>query len=173
MIFIGLGSNLGHRERNLCRAVAMLVLAGFEVRLKSSIYETEPVGFTEQPMFLNAVIGGHIDCAPGNLLRICQKIETDLGRVRQFRWGPRTIDVDILAFDDLVVDVCLDSGRLILPHPQLPCRRFVLVPLAEIAPDVPVFQRRSAAQLLAVTSDTSEVKIWRDGEWPAVDQCGC
>jgi 2-amino-4-hydroxy-6-hydroxymethyldihydropteridine diphosphokinase len=123
----------------------------------SSFYETEPVGFREQPSFLNAVIALETDLPPAALFDALLAIERDLGRVRSFRNAPRTLDLDILLQDDLV----MDTPELTLPHPRMHERAFVLAPLAEIAPDVrhPVFGS-SAAELLAALPDQSGVAVW-------------
>lgn len=129
--FLGLGSNLGDRQRHLAEAARRLH-APPEVRVvaASSVYESPAVGYTAQPDFLNAVLHVATILSPQALLARCQQIESALGRVRRERWGPRTIDIDVLLYDELVLD---DPG-LTLPHPRLRERSFVLTPLAEIAP---------------------------------------
>jgi 2-amino-4-hydroxy-6-hydroxymethyldihydropteridine diphosphokinase len=130
--FIGLGSNLGDREAYLEAARRMLsgsvgvLLAG-----ASSLYETEPVGYTDQSWFLNQVVEVATGLDPWELLLVLQGIEHDLGRQRLIRWGPRVVDLDVLLYGDAV----LNSPELIVPHPRLYERSFVLSPLAEIAPD--------------------------------------
>jgi 2-amino-4-hydroxy-6-hydroxymethyldihydropteridine diphosphokinase len=132
--FIALGGNVGDVRSTFERAVAMLC-DGAEVRLaaRSSDYRTPPWGVTEQPPFLNAVIAVATSLPPRALLALAQACERALGRERakERRWGPRAIDLDLLAYDDLV----LNDPDLTLPHPHLFERAFVLVPLAEIAPD--------------------------------------
>lgn len=137
--YLGLGSNLGDREANLRRALSLLG-EKVEVTALSSVYETEPWGYTEQPHFLNMTCGLRTALAPHELLAHAQDVERRLGRVRTLRYGPRTIDVDILLYGDLVVD----TPDLQIPHPGIPERAFVLAPLAEIAPGVehPVLKRR-------------------------------
>lgn len=130
--FISLGSNLGDREKNILKAVEELGrVTGIQVKRMSRLYETEPVGNVEQPFFLNAVV--HIDAAlPADaLLDRLLEIETSLGRVRAERWGPRTIDLDLLLFGEDRIE----SERLTVPHPRMKERRFVLEPLAELEPD--------------------------------------
>ncbi len=148
--YLGLGSNLGDREGYLRRAVELLGQeAGIEVERVSSIYETEPVGFTDQPRFLNQVVEVKTTLDPAALLARALAVEAALGRVRGERWGPRVIDVDLLVYGDAVVR----EPGLEVPHPRLAERAFVLVPLAELAPDLrlpggePV--RHLAARLLA------------------------
>jgi 2-amino-4-hydroxy-6-hydroxymethyldihydropteridine diphosphokinase len=132
--FIALGGNVGDVRSTFDRAIVMLC-DGEAVRLKarSSDYQTPPWGVTDQPPFVNAVIAVDTSLAPRGLLARAEECERALGRdrTRELRWGPRTIDLDLLAYDDLV----LDDADLILPHPRLFERAFVLVPLAEIAPE--------------------------------------
>ncbi|GAB4485332.1 MAG: 2-amino-4-hydroxy-6-hydroxymethyldihydropteridine diphosphokinase [Thermodesulfovibrionales bacterium] len=138
-VFIGIGSNLGDRERNCRTAVDLIRQAGMKVTKRSSFHETEPWGMTGQPKFINLAIEVETPLDPRALLGLLQRIEGDLGRVRAERWGPRTIDLDILLYDGLV----LDEPDLTIPHPRMQERAFVLEPLAEIAPDVvhPVLRR--------------------------------
>ncbi len=126
---IALGSNVGDRQANLNKAVRLLGTAG-NVTAVSSTYETEPMYLEDQPWFLNAVVAIDTRLAPRDLLRAVQSAEAMLGRKRNVRYGPRTIDLDILFYDGLV----LSEPGLELPHPKLAERLFVLVPLAEIRP---------------------------------------
>jgi len=129
--YVGLGSNLGDREQLLRQAVNLLAgLSDISILRISSIYETEPLGFTEQPNFLNAVVELKTGLDPEILLRACQDIEQQLNRVRDLKWGPRTIDLDILLYNDQRIS----SQVLTIPHPFLDQRLFVLIPLAEISP---------------------------------------
>jgi 2-amino-4-hydroxy-6-hydroxymethyldihydropteridine diphosphokinase len=130
--FIGLGSNLGDREAYL-EAARRMLSDSQEILLSdaSSLYETEPVGYTDQGWFLNQVVEVATGLDPWQLLLTLQGIERDLGRQRLIRWGPRVVDLDILLYGDTV----LNSPELIVPHPRLYERSFVLSPLAEIAPD--------------------------------------
>jgi 2-amino-4-hydroxy-6-hydroxymethyldihydropteridine diphosphokinase len=131
-VFIGLGSNLGDRDAYL--EMARRALTGSEGILlvrASSLYETEPVGYTEQGWFLNQVVEIAAVLDPWELLGLLQGIEQDLGRQRLIRWGPRVVDLDLLLYGDAV----LNGPKLIVPHPRLYERSFVLAPLAEIAPD--------------------------------------
>ena len=129
--YLGLGSNLGDRLENLRSGVRLLAARPGVVVVRSSrVYETEPVG-PPQPPFLNAVVEVRTDLEPRGLLEACRAIEEELGRVRTERWGPRTIDVDLLTFGELV----LDERDLVVPHPRMHERGFVLVPLHELDPD--------------------------------------
>jgi 2-amino-4-hydroxy-6-hydroxymethyldihydropteridine diphosphokinase len=134
-VYLGLGSNLGDRAANLREALARLEETG-RVRITSvsRIYETVPVGDTPEPVpdYLNCVARAETDLSPPALLDWVQTVERAGGRVPTFRWGPRTIDIDLLLYDE----VTLDSERLVLPHPRLFERAFALVPLAELAPDL-------------------------------------
>jgi 2-amino-4-hydroxy-6-hydroxymethyldihydropteridine diphosphokinase len=129
--YIGLGSNIGDRMATLRTAVERLQTLG-RITGVSSLYETEPVGYLEQPAFLNAVVGLETALAPVDLLRALLGIERDLGRRRSFPNAPRTLDLDLL----LVDDVTLETAELTLPHPRLHERAFVLVPLAELAAEM-------------------------------------
>jgi 2-amino-4-hydroxy-6-hydroxymethyldihydropteridine diphosphokinase len=130
--YLGLGSNLGDRSENLRRAVALLgARDGVAVVRTSSVYETAPVG-PSQPDFLNAVAEVDTTLSPRDLLEACLGVEEEMGRVRRERWGPRVIDVDLLLYGDERVD----EPDLVVPHPRMHERAFVLVPLAELAPDV-------------------------------------
>ena len=127
--FIGLGSNLGDRAVHLRAALDRLGTRG-TVEAVSPFLETDPVGYAEQPRFLNAAVRLRTTLPPDDLLRELLSIETALGRVRTIRWGPRTIDLDLLLYNDLV----RDEPVLTIPHPRMHERRFVLEPLATIAP---------------------------------------
>jgi 2-amino-4-hydroxy-6-hydroxymethyldihydropteridine diphosphokinase len=141
--YIGLGSNLGDRGENLRRALERLGAARV-----STIRETDPVGVTEQPRFLNAVAELETGLPPRALLDRLLEIERDLGRDRESeeRWGPRTIDLDLLLYDDEVID----EPGLTVPHPRLAERRFVLEPLHELAPDLVLPDGRRIKDLLAL-----------------------
>jgi 2-amino-4-hydroxy-6-hydroxymethyldihydropteridine diphosphokinase len=139
--FIGLGSNLGDREATLRQGVAGLEAAE-DVVAVSPLYETEPVGGPEdQGAFLNLVVELDTADSPRELLRRCQALEEAAHRVRTVRWGPRTLDADVLLVDDLTVD----EEDLIVPHPRMWERRFVLQPLADLAPELVPADRLIAA----------------------------
>jgi len=128
---IGLGSNLGERDKNIRTALEKMQEKGIELLRVSSVLETEPYGYTDQPKFLNAVCLVETNLTPDQLLDVLLEIEKEMGRVRERKWGPRIIDLDIIFYEDLV----LESERLIVPHPDMHNRWFVLAPLAEICPD--------------------------------------
>jgi len=153
MVYLSLGSNLGDRAENLRRAIEGLR----GVRRVSSFYETEPVDLADQPWFLNCVVALETDRSAMDLLYELQAIEQRLGRVRTIPRGPRTVDLDILFFGDTV----MDTPELTIPHPRLDRRRFVLEPLAEIAPELrhPV-TGRSAAEMFKSLEDSLAVKKW-------------
>ena len=159
--YIGLGSNLGDRVATLREAVRRLAGLGRLVAV-SSLYDTAPVGYLEQPPFLNAVVALETELTPLMLLRELLAIERDLGRSRTFRNAPRTLDLDLLLIDDIM----LESAELTLPHPRLHERAFVLVPLAEIAPDA--WHARlnvSAAELLEALTDRGGVQRLATPGW--------
>ena len=157
VVYIALGSNVGDRASMLERAMAAMNSAGIGVLRQSSFYVTEPVDAPGQAWFLNAVVEAETSLLPLQLLHALLRIERELGRRRITPHGPRTIDLDILFYGSSVIR----SKELQVPHPRLPERRFVLVPLAQIAPEFrhPVLHK-SVTQLLAETPDRSEVRFW-------------
>lgn len=144
--YIGLGSNMGDKKTN-CRRALELLEAGCRVLKVSSFYRTEPVGYKDQDEFINAVAEVETERPPRELLRLCNEIEDALGRSREVRWGPRTIDLDILLYGDSIVHE--HGPDLTIPHPLLAERRFFLEPLAEIAPRArhPLLGKTAAAML--------------------------
>ncbi|MEW6755808.1 MAG: 2-amino-4-hydroxy-6-hydroxymethyldihydropteridine diphosphokinase [Candidatus Latescibacterota bacterium] len=131
--FVGMGSNLGDRWEYLRAGLADLAAVdGLSLERASSVYETDPVGPIAQPRFLNAVVCLRAELPPDKLLHQLQRIEARHGRQRELRWGPRTLDLDLLLYGRLQ----LHTDELVLPHPHLCERAFVLVPLCEIAPDL-------------------------------------
>ena len=141
--YVSLGSNLGDREGYLRAALQGLAeLPEVEITALSSLYDTAPVGETDQPRFLNLVAQLRVSLPPLELLHACQALENDLGRTRERHWGPRTLDLDVLLYGDVISD----DPELTLPHPRLAERQFVLAPLAEIAPDLRLPDGRTAAE---------------------------
>jgi 2-amino-4-hydroxy-6-hydroxymethyldihydropteridine diphosphokinase len=133
-VYLGLGSNLGDRRDNLLAALRLLDgMEDVSVLEVSAVYETEPWGVPDQPDFLNLVTLVSTSRSPRGILAACKEVEGKLGRVRTERWGPRVIDVDILLYDDLRIE----EEDLIIPHPRMLERDFVMVPLMELRPEVP------------------------------------
>ena len=153
-VYLGLGSNLGDRVGNLASAVERLSQK-ITIKKLSSVYETEPVYYKEQPLYLNAVLSAVTKLDPFELLRFVKSIESTLGRQPSFRNAPRTIDIDILFYGDQVAE----TAELIIPHHRIAERAFVLVPLAEIAPRLvhPLLQKR-VSELLAVVEGVDGVR---------------
>ena len=137
--YIGFGSNIGDRLAHIQNAIHSLSKTeGIALKQVSSIYKTEPVGYEAQAQFLNGVAAIQTSLSPLSLLHTLKDIETAIGRKHRIRWGPREIDLDILIYGDL----CVQTEKLVIPHPEMHLRGFVLVPFAEIAPNLvhPVFQ---------------------------------
>jgi 2-amino-4-hydroxy-6-hydroxymethyldihydropteridine diphosphokinase len=155
-VFVALGANVGDREANILAARGELEARGFRVTAMSSLYLTEPVDAPPQEWFLNAVAGGETALTPEALLQACLDTERELGRVRDVPRGPRTIDLDLLLYGNEV----RDAPGLVLPHPRMHERRFVLVPLAEIAPGTrhPILGL-TAAEMLRLCPDRSQVML--------------
>ncbi len=129
--YLGLGSNIGEREDNLQTAITLLKRS-IEVIRRSKTLETEPFGLVDQPDFLNLVLEIETDLTPKELLTLCLLTEQEMGRKREIKWGPRNIDIDILLYEDIV----LNEKDLIIPHQYLTERDFVLIPLTELSPDI-------------------------------------
>lgn len=130
--YVALGSNLGDKEANLRRALELLIERGVEIVKTSTFISTEPYGVTDQPTFLNGVCEVRTSLEPLALLHTLLEIEQEMGRVRLRHWGERNIDLDLLLYEDVV----MDTPELKLPHPDMQNRDFVLLPLAEIAPEI-------------------------------------
>ena len=158
--FLSLGSNVGDRQKNLARALCLLEENGVEVLRKSFMYLTEPVDVLDQPWFINQAVEVASSLTPHELLELARRIEALLKRRRRQVKGPRTIDIDILLAGDTVID----TPELTIPHPHLPRRNFVLVPLAEIAPSArhPVL-RKTVAAIARASQDPSKVLKWEAG----------
>ncbi len=150
IVYLALGTNLGDRPVNL-RAAIKVISPEIKVIVESKIYETPPWGYESQPAFLNMAVKCETNLEPGSLLKRLKQLEVQLGREQSFHWGPRLIDIDILFYDDLI----LESESLIIPHPRLQERAFVLVPLADIAPDFihPVLKKTIKELLAGVNID--------------------
>ena len=139
LAYIGFGSNIGDRLAHIQNVIhALSKTDGITLQKISSLYKTDPVGYEEQAQFLNGVAVIQTSLPPLSLLHTLKDIETAIGRKHRMRWGPREIDLDILIYGDL----CVQTEELVVPHPEMHLRGFVLVPLAELAPDLvhPIFQ---------------------------------
>jgi len=132
LVYFCLGSNLGDRKANLEFGISGLKEAGVEIVRRSSLYETEPVELEDQPWFLNQVVAGRTSLPPRALLAACKRIEQAAGRREAVRFGPRVLDIDVILYKGMVVH----EPELVIPHPRMLNRRFVLIPLLEIAPDI-------------------------------------
>lgn len=156
-VYLSLGSNSGDREENLSQALALL---SQKVKLEktSSIYETEPMGYKEQPLFLNLACQITTDLNPGELLELAKRIEKKLGRIPGFPDSPRPIDIDILFYDDKIVAM----PDLIIPHPRIQERAFVLIPLSEIAPELIHSElNKSIGEMAAAVAGSEGVRKWQ------------
>ena len=162
--YLGLGSNMGNRGENLRRAIYELGRSGkVRVTKQSSVYETEPVGVKEQPWYFNMALEVETDLLPEELLGLTKQVEAVMGRRPSGPWGPRVIDVDILVYPG----VELSTEGLTVPHKELENRAFVLVPLSEIAPDLPLPGGKTAKQALAALAATDKVFLYaRDARGP-------
>ena len=158
-VYIALGTNVGEREANLLQALRLLPESGVHIRRVSNIYETEPVDYLDQEWFLNAVLEGETELDALDLLSALRVIEARMGSKKAFAKGPRKIDLDILLYGNETID----TPELQVPHPRMLERKFVLIPLAEIAPGLrhPSW-KAGVAHLLAASSDHSAVKKFHD-----------
>ncbi|WNB18693.1 2-amino-4-hydroxy-6-hydroxymethyldihydropteridine diphosphokinase [Marivirga arenosa] len=158
-IYLLLGSNLGDRPKVLSNAVELLEKNGVKVTKKSSIYETAAWGKTDQQAFLNQVIQIATDLEPKILLRLILRLEIELGRVRKEKWGERLIDIDILYYNDLI----LEESEIKIPHPGIPDRKFTLIPLYEICPqEIHPTLKKSQTKLMRDCKDDLEVSLYKD-----------
>ena len=148
--YIALGSNLGDKEANLRRALELLIERGGEIVKTSTFISTEPYGVTDQPQFLNGVCEVRTSLEPLELLHTLLDIEQEMGRVRLRHWGERNIDLDLLLYEDVV----MDTPQLKLPHPDMQNRDFVLLPLAEIAPELvhPTLQKTISELVICLSA---------------------
>jgi 2-amino-4-hydroxy-6-hydroxymethyldihydropteridine diphosphokinase len=157
--YISLGSNMGERLRYIEEALNLLE-KNYPIYVvnTSSIYETDPVGYEDQDLFLNMVAQIKTSLSPNQLLDACLKIESNLGRKREIRWGPRTIDLDILLYNQENIV----SEDLIIPHPRMHERAFVTIPLLEISPDIMVPLYEMPLSVIALQqSDREGVRVWK------------
>ena len=154
-VYLALGTNIDDREKNLREAIRLLSQSGLHIIKTSSTYETEPVDYLDQPWFLNAVLEAQTGLTAAQLLATLRNIESQMGSKKPFAKGPRLIDLDILLFGD----ESIDTPELQVPHPRMLQRNFVLVPLAEIAPNLrhPSWSS-TASELLAISPDHSIVR---------------
>jgi 2-amino-4-hydroxy-6-hydroxymethyldihydropteridine diphosphokinase len=153
-VYLSLGSNLGNRQANIEKALGQLNENGIEVRRVSSFYRTEPVGYAAQPWFVNCAAEAATDLMPLQLMRRCQAIQRGMGRRPGPKNGPRLIDIDILLYENVV----MRSAEVTIPHPRMAERRFVLVPLSELAPEARhPLSRLTVREMLQATPDTSQV----------------
>lgn len=155
IVYFSLGSNLGDRSAMLHAGIEALANANVQVRKISSFYETEPVDFLDQPWFLNCVVEAETSLSPQELLRVLRQTESLLGSKKEFAKGPRLLDMDILLYGDETIDL----PELQIPHPRMLQRKFVLAPLAEIAPRLKHLSwSGTAAQLLVGSTDPSKIR---------------
>jgi 2-amino-4-hydroxy-6-hydroxymethyldihydropteridine diphosphokinase len=162
--YLALGSNLGDRAGILLRAIKKLhEQPGIRVVRVSSVYETEPVGYVEQEAFLNMVVAVETELSPDELLNTALSVERELGRVRTIRWGPRTIDVDLLLYGQ----ASIQQENLIIPHPAMAERAFVLVPLLDVweGGALPVYNQSPDHFLSSLSEDHKGVRKWGAIDW--------
>ncbi len=170
MIILGLGSNMGERECHLQQALRLLESGGdIRVDQVSAIYDTDPFGVIDQPDFLNMTVSVETKLTPQALLHKCLQVENIMGRIRTQRWGPRVIDIDLLLFND----VQIQSSDLVLPHPGIMERPFVIIPLRDIAPELRLPNGRKAMDM-ADEFEKMEGQVVRKGKkvkWDTLKKC--
>ncbi|GFR38439.1 2-amino-4-hydroxy-6-hydroxymethyldihydropteridine pyrophosphokinase [Insulibacter thermoxylanivorax] len=161
-LYIALGSNVGDRESWLAKALAALNrLPGVRQMVCSAVYDTDPVGYTEQASFLNMAVKLEVEMPVVMVFRCMREIETSLGRRREIHWGPRTIDLDLLMVDNLDVQIRAYDPELIVPHPRMLERAFVLIPLLDVLErQHPDYEKLE--QCLQLLSDREGVRLWRE-----------
>ena len=158
-VYLSLGSNVGDRIKNLLSAVEKIsCIECTEIEMQSSVYETKPIGYTEQGLFLNMAVLITTCIKPIHLIKKLQSIEDSLARKRIIKWGPRTIDIDILLYENLK----LEKDNLILPHPRMHDRAFVLIPLRDIYPDFNLKGKSIDELLKKCIDDENSVKLYCD-----------
>jgi 2-amino-4-hydroxy-6-hydroxymethyldihydropteridine diphosphokinase len=169
VIYLSLGSNIGDRARNIDQAITRIQDAGVTIKKRSALYLTEPLELREQEWFLNCAVEAETELPAVELLHALQRIEQEAGRQRVIRSGPRTLDIDLLLFDSDI----LHGPELEIPHPRMADRRFVLVPLNEIAPTLLHPELHcTIADMLAETEDRSAVRSWMGLTTPGTDAIG-
>ncbi|MER1987687.1 MAG: 2-amino-4-hydroxy-6-hydroxymethyldihydropteridine diphosphokinase [Solibacillus sp.] len=157
-VYVSIGTNIGERAQNLQQAVRLLMAQEhIVVKQVSSIYETAAVGYTEQADFLNIAVHVETSLSAEAMLTVCQQIENELGRVREFRWGPRIIDLDILLYNHENIQ----TEHLIVPHPRMYERAFALVPLKDIAIDRDTMLEKALHKLETIDAQEEGVKQWK------------
>jgi len=156
IIYLGLGSNLGDREANL-QTVYQELPPEVEITIFSSLYETEPWGFRDQPDFLNQVVQAKTELSPRELLEYLKKIEKKIGRKPSFIYGPRLVDIDILLYGNMIIN----ENNLVIPHNRIAERAFVLVPFEEIAPDLSLPDSTLTISELLESIDSSDVSLYK------------
>lgn len=155
-IAFSIGANLGDRLLSMKRAISLLSESITDLQC-SSVYETEPVGYNDQPVFLNCAICGYTDKSPELIIETCKRIEYTIGRQLRPKWHEREIDIDIVLFEDCI----LDSKDIAIPHPRMHLRAFVLQPLSEISPDrIHPVLKKNIKQLLSECTDTAKIKVF-------------
>ncbi len=162
VVYIGIGSNIGDRQENISKAISLIKEKSKIIKI-SSIYETEPVGYKDQDRFLNLALMIRTESSPEELFGFLQSIERKMGRVKRIKNGPRIIDLDILFYDDEIIN----EENLKIPHPRLHERMFVLKPLMDISPDFahPVLKKKIREMVLELKK-TEQVKLFREHSAP-------